>query len=165
MPADPSRSGLDSLAYWLAVGGGSGRLPKAPGTWGSLAAAIIGWWVLEISGTAVLNAMIGIGLLIGIWSAGRHARMTGAYDAGEVVIDEFVGQWIALLPVARLQVLDGGFIAVLFAFAAFRLFDIWKPWPIRAVEQRVGGGIGVMLDDIVAGIFAGALVFLVGRIL
>jgi phosphatidylglycerophosphatase A len=90
----------------------------------------------------------------GIWACGVHARKVGLYDPSECVIDEVAGQWIALIPIALMgHARDWRHYGL--AFLLFRLFDIWKPWPISAAE-RLPGGLGVMMDDIVAG-FAAAL--------
>jgi len=92
---------------------------------------------------------------VGIWAADRYGAVTQTSDASQVVIDEFAGQWIALLPVAFFMPNNGfGWIA---AFALFRLFDILKPGPIGILDKRLKGGLGVMADDILAGVFAAIL--------
>jgi phosphatidylglycerophosphatase A len=90
----------------------------------------------------------------GVWASGRYARAIGRGDPGSVVIDEIAGQWLAILPVA----LDWRYYIV--AFVLFRFTDITKPWPCRAAE-RAPGGVGIMLDDIVAGVYAGVLTWLI----
>lgn len=138
-------SSLALTVTWL----GSGYLPRAPGTWGSLAAlppaAAIHWaggpWALGLAGVAVAG--------LGIWACQRYLLGESA-DPPEVVIDEVAGQWLALVPLA----LDP--LHYLAGFAAFRLFDTLKPWPIRRLE-RLPGGWGVMLDDVAAGLAAGLL--------
>ena len=135
-----------------------GYVPKAPGTAGSLGALAFAWVLheyLNISG-----AYIGfLGLLLmapAIWAAGRIARDTGSKDPQVVVIDEVVGQWITLAGAVTLNAKS--WIA---AFALFRLFDIWKPPPVRRLE-RIPGGAGIVLDDAMAGIYAALVLYFAG---
>lgn len=137
----------------LALGLGSGLSPKAPGTAGSLLALLIYWPLADIG----LWAWVGIIVLasvIGIELCGWCAHRLGTHDHGAIVWDEFVGMWIAVLPAA------GHWPEMLAAFALFRFFDILKPWPIGWLDRRIGGGAGIMLDDIVAGIFAAIILWL-----
>ena len=122
-----------------------------PGTWGSLAALPFAWALLAIGGQGVLGAAISLAIAVGIWSCDVYVRETGKHDPSECVIDELAGQWIACMA-APLSL--PGFAV---AFLAFRLFDIWKPWPISAAEEA-RGGLGVMADDLVAGLFAAIVV-------
>lgn len=130
---------------------GIGFAPFAPGTWGSLAALPVAWVLMAGGGMQLLGAAIAAAIAIGIWSCDVYVNETGKSDPGECVIDELAGQWIACMA-APLSL--PGFAL---AFAAFRLFDIWKPWPISAAEEA-RGGLGVMADDLVAGLFAAILV-------
>jgi phosphatidylglycerophosphatase A len=142
----------------VATFGGVGKLRPAPGTWGSLAAlpaALVLAWIggpwLVVAATVALFAL-------GIPATRAEVAATGDHDPSQVVVDEVVGQWIALLPVlfgaARNDVaftaLWPGWIA---AFVLFRLFDIWKPGPVGWADRR-GDALGVMLDDVIAGVFA-----------
>lgn len=132
----------------LVCGLGSGFVPKAPGTFGSLAAVAI-WW-LALAGQPLLiqlAAIIAVTML-GTWLTGRVQARYQVNDPGAIVIDEFAGQWIALLfaPVTL-----WGMLA---AFGLFRLFDIFKPWPVGALERGVPGPFGVMIDDLAAGLMA-----------
>lgn len=137
------------LATWF----GSGLLPRAPGTWGSLAAlpcgALIAWaggpWALLLAALLLFPP--------GVWAAQLYAMRSGAADPGPVVVDEVVGQWLALVPAA----LDLPMYA--FAFLAFRFFDIVKVWPANWVDRRLPGGWGIMLDDVVAGVYAAAVTY------
>jgi phosphatidylglycerophosphatase A len=133
------------IATWF----GSGYLPKAPGTWGSLAALPFGWVILTVLPGALplLTASIVL-LFVGVWASSLHSDMLGTHDAGEIVVDEVVGQWI-VLAIAPFSPL--GWLA---AFLLFRFFDVLKPWPISWIDARVTGGWGIMLDDVVAGLFA-----------
>jgi phosphatidylglycerophosphatase A len=150
-----NNSGL-ALPWWhpaalIATGGGVGLLPAMPGTWASLAALPCAWVICSLGGTAALAAAVGAAFLLGWWAAARVARSSGQHDPGFIVIDEIAAQWLVLLAAP----LDWRCYAA--AFLLFRLFDITKPWPARLVERRVAGGLGIMLDDIVAGLYALAL--------
>ena len=139
-------------AHLLATWFGCGLLPKAPGTWGSLAAlpfaaALVWWggpWLLLGASIALFAA--------GLWASERYAQGAATKDPGAVVVDEVVGQWLALVPAA------GVFWLYLPGFLAFRLFDIVKPWPVSWADRELGGGLGIMLDDVLAGLYAAALV-------
>jgi phosphatidylglycerophosphatase A len=153
-PADRRRL-LASPAGWLACGFGSGLAPKAQGTFGSLA-AIVPWLLLrDLSPLAWLGIIV-VGFAIGVWACDVAGRILGVADHRSLVWDEFVGQWIALLPA-----LVAPWWAVVLGFALFRVFDVWKPWPIAWFDRRVKGGLGVMLDDVIAGIFAGIVLYLI----
>jgi phosphatidylglycerophosphatase A len=95
--------------------------------------------------------------IVGIWICGESARRIGVHDHGGIVLDEVVGMLLTLA-VAHPEPL---WIGV--AFASFRLFDIWKPWPIRDLDHRLSGGLGIMLDDVIAAVYAAAVVFLLQR--
>lgn len=142
---------LDRVAWLLATWFGCGLAPKAPGTAGSLgglaAAFLLGW-----NHTHLLAALV---LLTApaIWSATRVARNLGADDPSIVVVDEVLGQWVALCGALRFTPLS-----IALAFGLFRLFDIWKPFPVRQLEQ-LDGGVGIVADDLAAGVWA-ALVML-----
>lgn len=141
------------LATWF----GAGRLPRAPGTWGSIAALPIAWPILAWGGPMALLLATALIFLLGCWAADGYEKISGRHDPSEVVIDEVAGQWLALT-VAGLNLWM--FVG---AFLLFRLFDITKPWPIRWVERRFPGGLGIMLDDIVAGVFAAAILYGISR--
>ena len=137
----------------LATLGPVGRIRPAPGTWGSLAAllpaagmAMAGDWLLEIS--------VVVACIIGVKAADIYEAHSGKKDASEVVIDELAGQWIALL------VIPFDWRWWVTAFLLFRLFDIAKPGPVKMAE-RLPGGIGVMADDVVAGVLVAALLLVV----
>ena len=127
---------------------GSGFAPTAPGTFGSLAAVGI-WWLLLADLALVWQlAAIVIVTMLGTWLTGRVQARYQVKDPGAIVVDEFAGQWIALLFVPMTL---WGFTA---AFILFRLFDILKPWPVGALERGVPGAFGVMVDDLAAGLMA-----------
>ncbi len=150
------RALLASPAGWLACGFGSGLTPVAQGTFGSLA-ALLPWLLLrELPLLAYLLVLL-IGFAVGVWACDVAGRALGVDDHRSLVWDEFIGQWIALLPllVPALLPASGFQWWMIFAgFVLFRLFDVWKPWPIRWMDRRLKGGMGVMVDDVVAGIFA-----------
>lgn len=148
---------LDKLLYSLGVGLGSGLSPKAPGTAGSfLVLFLVPLWMCL--GTYPSIGVMAIAAMIGIPICSRTAQLMGVHDDGRIVWDEFVGQsmvFIPMLALGKLTTLDGmTLINILIAFGLFRLFDIWKPWPIRYFDRSVHGGFGIMIDDILAGLFA-----------
>jgi phosphatidylglycerophosphatase A len=143
-----------TLAGLIATVGGVGLLKPAPGSWGSALAVALGYGVFLIGGLPLLLVFIALFTAVGIWAAEVYGRATGISDNGAIVIDEVAGQWIALIPAALM--LPGQLWPWIAAFTLFRLFDIWKPWPIRWADRSVKGGWGVMLDDLLAGIAAAA---------
>jgi phosphatidylglycerophosphatase A len=133
--------------HWLAYGFGSGLLPVAPGSWGTLAAIPLYLLLVPLP----VAAYVGVTLLafaVGVWACGRVGKELGVHDHPAIVWDEVVGLLITLTAVPR------GWPWLLGGVALFRLFDIWKPWPIGPVDRRVKGGVGVMLDDVLAGLMA-----------
>ncbi|HET6185146.1 MAG TPA: phosphatidylglycerophosphatase A [Acetobacteraceae bacterium] len=136
-------------ARLIAAAGGLGHVPRAPGTAASAAAVIVGWVLLRQSPT-LLGAAIAIAILFGFWSLSRLPEAEA--DPGWVVIDEVAGQFLALLGLVG----GAGGPGVLAAFLLFRLFDIAKPGPVGWADRR-GGATGVMLDDLIAGLLAAAL--------
>jgi phosphatidylglycerophosphatase A len=153
-PADRRRL-LASPAGWIACGFGSGLTPKAQGTFGSLA-AILPWLLLRTLSVPAWVGVIALAFALGVWVCHIAGRIIGVDDHRSLVWDEFVGLWITLLPA-----LVAPWWAVVAGFVLFRLFDVWKPWPIAWFDHRVKGGFGVMLDDVIAGIFAGIVLYLV----
>lgn len=143
------------VATWFGVG----FLPIAPGTWGSLATIPIAHLVAVLSGAwGLAGFALGIAM-IGVHAAGETARLRGAPDPPEVVVDEVAGQSIALLPVyalVRPEAVGLRIAAVLTVFVLFRILDVWKPGPIGWLE-RLPGGWGIMADDLLGGAVAAAL--------
>ena len=135
-----------------------GFLRPAPGTWGSLAALPVAWGLHTLGGFWFLLNMTVFAFLTGLIATQKVTQGTKDHDPGWIVIDEVVGMWIALFPVsygaqrmgADITALWPGWIA---AFVLFRLFDIWKPWLVGRADAR-GDALGVMLDDVIAGVFA-----------
>jgi phosphatidylglycerophosphatase A len=130
-----------------AFGFGAGLAPKAPGTAGTLLGVLLAWATLPMS--VNLRLLLGIVLfVVGVWLCGSAGRRTGVHDHPGIVWDEIVAMYLVLL---TLPVSTGYWIA---AYILFRLFDIWKPWPIRDLDHRLGGGLGTMLDDLLAALYA-----------
>jgi phosphatidylglycerophosphatase A len=142
-------------AFLLATWFGCGRSPWAPGTAGSAAALAIGFALHRYAGFAGWHfLLLGAALFFpAVWAAGVAARASGIEDPGFVVVDEVLGQWIALAGARPFN-----WVSALAAFALFRLFDIWKPPPVRQLES-LPGGLGINADDAMAGCYA-ALVLL-----
>lgn len=137
---------------------GVGYIRSAPGTWGSLVALPWGWLLHVLGGFPLLALAVVAGFAKGWWATAKITAGSDDHDPSEIVVDEVVGQWIALLPLSYaawtrgldMLVMWPGWIA---AFLLFRLFDIWKPWLVGWADAR-GDALGVMLDDVIAGIFA-----------
>jgi phosphatidylglycerophosphatase A len=138
---------LKSPVHFLAFGLGSGLSPKAPGTAGTLAAVPLYLLLLQLPLAYYVLALL-VATVFGVWVCGKSSQLLGVHDHGGIVWDEFVGFWITML------MAPPGWLWLLCGFVLFRVFDIWKPWPIRAVDRKVEGGLGIMLDDILAGAFA-----------
>jgi phosphatidylglycerophosphatase A len=145
-------SALRDPVHFLAFGFGAGLLPRAPGTWGSLVALPAVWWLVELPWPwriGVVAAVIGAGIFI----CGESARRLGKHDDQRIVFDEIAGVLLTGLAVTEKSLVS---LALVFVF--FRLFDIVKPWPIRDVDHSLKGGLGIMLDDLIAAVFAAACV-------
>ncbi|HJP50523.1 MAG: phosphatidylglycerophosphatase A [Pseudomonadales bacterium] len=133
--------------YFLAMGCGSGLVPKMPGTAGSLLALVF-YFILAQAGTWLYATVVLIALGFGVWLCDRVARDMQMKDPSSIVWDEFVGVWIALF------MLPGGWYWVLAGFVLFRFFDILKPWPVNWLDENLTGGAGIMMDDVVAAIYS-----------
>lgn len=132
----------------LAFGFGSGCSTIAPGTMGTIAAVPLYVFLMaELSLIPYLMVCV-VSFVVGCYLCDIASKALGVHDHGGIVWDEFVGYWIAMIAAPQ------GFVWVLVGFALFRLFDIWKPYPIDALDARVHGGFGIMLDDLVAGVYA-----------
>ena len=149
---------MDRLIMFLATGGYSGLLPKCPGTWGSIAALVPWFFLRDLSPNNYL-LMLGLVFVIGVAVAGSAEKILDKPDAGPIVIDEFLGLFIALSAAPNHPA------AWLCGLALFRLFDILKPFPVSWFDQRLHGGIGIMLDDVIAGLYALVCLQLLSRLL
>lgn len=143
---DTRRIALRSPTGFLAFGFGSGLSRFAPGTVGTLAAVPPGLLLKQLPPAGYWAALLLL-FLAGIYLCGAASRALGRADPGGIVWDEMVAYWLA---VALLPLAWSWWLA---AFVLFRLFDILKPWPIRQLERRLGGGLGVMLDDVFAALY------------
>jgi phosphatidylglycerophosphatase A len=136
---------VDRLAFAIASAGGAGCSPLVPGTVGSFV-TLVALWLIPFSQLALFATFVAVTLL-GIWAGGRVERTLGTKDPGVVVIDEVAGMILSVLTLPRT-------VGVLLAaFVLFRIFDIWKPFPARQ-SQSLAGGLGVMIDDVIAGLYA-----------
>lgn len=153
-PADIDLAALKYPSVLYATGLGSGLLPKAPGTWGSVLG--VGLWCCGVGSLSLLAAVVLLVVMfvLGLVAIRAMQQRFGVMDAPEIVIDEILGVWVALLFVPL--TLDSWWIVAL-GFGAFRLFDIYKPWPVSWADQ-MHTPIGVMLDDLLAGGLALAVV-------
>ena len=133
--------------HWLAFGFGSGLLPKAPGTWGTLVGIPFFLLLSSLPLAGYLLATLAL-FGLGVWVCGKVGRELGVHDHPAIVWDEVVGYLVTMTAVP----VDWGWL--LGGFLLFRLFDILKPWPVRWFDRRVPGGVGVMADDLVAGLMA-----------
>ena len=144
-------SWFNRCIVFCGVGFGSGLAPKAPGTFGSAFALLFVPIWLSLGFTLRLIAIL-IMSVVGIYICGQTAKVINVHDDGRIVWDEFAGQSITFLPLLYLQQIN--WIWVITGFILFRIFDVWKPWPIRVIDRQVHGGFGIMLDDIIAGVWA-----------
>jgi len=140
-------STLKHPVHFLALGCGSGCAPKLPGTAGTLVGVLL-YLPLQTLYWPIYVGIVLILFLVGIWLCGKTAKDLGVHDHPAIVWDEIVGYLVAMVLV------PSGWQWLLAGFVLFRLFDIWKPWPIHLIDKRVGGGFGIMLDDVIAGVYA-----------
>jgi len=147
--SDPalSKLSLKNPIHFLALGFGSGLAPKAPGTFGTLAALPLYFLMMHLS-LPVFIALTLVITIVGFWICDIAAKDMQVHDHGAIVWDEVAGMLITMIaaPVGLLPLVVG--------FALFRFFDIIKPWPIKLLDRHVKGGFGIMIDDVLAGVFA-----------
>jgi len=142
--------------HLLAFGFGAGLAPKAPGTFGTLAAVPF-YLVLARLPLSAYLAVLAIVIVAGIWICGRTSRDLGVHDHPGIVWDEFAGFYVTMIAA------PAGWLWVVVGFVLFRVFDILKPWPIGWLDRRVQGGVGIMLDDLLAGAYAWVVLQLLAR--
>ena len=165
-PLPTTATMLDRLVYWLGLGLGSGLPRRAPGTWGTVGGLIVAIPLLSLGFVPFLIITI-LSCVIGSWICGRTSELMGGHDNPHIVWDEWAGMWLTLLPLSYMGIADGNFwqniaqissiVAIIIAFILFRFFDIIKPPPIGWADKKVAGGLGIMLDDIIAGVMAAAV--------
>jgi phosphatidylglycerophosphatase A len=144
-------------AHCIALGAGAGLAPRAPGTVGTLLAWAIYVFAAPAGGRWPALALIGAAFALGIWACARTARALGKGDPGAIVWDEMVAFWLVLALAPQSLVWQA------IAFVLFRVFDIWKPQPIRYCDRAVKGGFGIMLDDLLAALYSLLILALAGR--
>lgn len=163
-PKPPARLILTTPEHLVAFGLGAGLAPRAPGTVGTLWGVVL-WLPLQFLpplGYAVALAAL---VAFGIWICGRSARLLGVHDAPGIVFDEVVGFLVTATPLLPAFGLASDGRWLIAAFVLFRAFDIFKPWPIRRLDQTVHGGFGIMLDDLVAGLYGAAVLLVLTALL
>jgi phosphatidylglycerophosphatase A len=138
---------LSNPVHFAAFGFGSGCSPFAPGTFGTLVGVLLYLAMQSLSLWSYLVLVL-VAFILGTWFCAKASRALGVHDHGGIVWDEFVGYWITMFAAPQ------GWEWIVGGFLLFRLFDIWKPQPIKFVDQRVHGGFGIMLDDVLAGVYA-----------
>lgn len=144
---DLNRKVMTHPVHFLAFGFGSGLAPVAPGTFGTLMAVPLYLLLAELPLIPYLIVVL-IVCITGVWICDKSSKLLGVHDHGGIVWDEFAGFFITMIAAPE------GWLWIVIGFALFRLFDIWKPWPISILDEKVDGGLGIMIDDIVAGIYA-----------
>ena len=146
---DVAKSRLKMSNPWhlLAVGFGSGLSPIVPGTMGSLA-AIPFWYLMTFLPWQLYSLVVMLGICIGVYLCHQTAKDMGVHDHGGIVIDEFVGMFISVM------CYPANYWYAFLAFVLFRIFDILKPFPVSLADKKVAGGFGIMIDDVLAGIYA-----------
>jgi phosphatidylglycerophosphatase A len=143
---------LRDPVHFVAFGFGAGLAPRAPGTFGSAVGVVAAWWLLELPLVARVAIVLAV-IVAGIFVCGESARRLGRHDDQRIVFDEIAGVLLTSLAVAEKSV-----FALALVFVLFRVFDIWKPWPIRDVDHSLKGGLGIMLDDLIAAVYAAVCV-------
>ena len=131
----------------LSLGFGAGLAPRAPGTVGTLVALLPYWFLAQLPLPLYL-AMVALGFVAGVYLCAYTSRALGVHDHSGIVWDEFVGYWVTMIAVPP------AWQWILLGFVLFRVFDIVKPWPVKIADQKLKGGFGVMLDDLLAGVYA-----------
>ncbi|MBE0406601.1 phosphatidylglycerophosphatase A family protein [Psychrobacter sp. AOP22-C1-22] len=168
-PLPANATTLDRVVYWLGLGLGSGLPRRAPGTWGTVGGLIVAVPLLSLGFVPFLIITL-LSCIFGVWICGRTSELMGGHDNPHIVWDEWAGMWLTLLPLSYMGVANDNFwqtitqpsfmSAHIIAFILFRFFDIIKPPPIGWADKKVAGGLGIMLDDIIAGVMA-AVVWIV----
>ncbi len=149
---------MKKITLALATGFGSGYIPWASGTWGSAVGLLVLFGLQSLSPLSFLITLIAL-FFLGVWASTEAEKFFGEKDSGKIVIDEVVGQLISLFLIPL------SWKSVLLGFLLFRLFDMWKPFPARWFQDHLKGGWGVMMDDVMAGIYVNFLLRLLGHYL
>lgn len=149
---------MRQIILFLASGAGSGYIPFAPGTWGSAVGLLVYWLLLRLPQWPLAVTVAAV-VFLSCWIAGLAEELLAAKDPQVIVIDEVAGMLVALM------FLPASGRVVLAAFVLFRLFDIWKPFPARWIQENLPGGWGVVGDDVMAGIYANLVLQIVLRVI
>jgi len=144
---DLNRKVLSNPVHFLAFGFGSGLAPFAPGTFGTLAAIPL-YLLMNTQSLTIYLLITLVVSIVGIWICDKSSNLLGVHDHSGIVWDEFAGFFVTMIAA------PAGWLWVVVGFSLFRLFDIWKPWPISVLDKKVHGGLGIMVDDILAGVFS-----------
>lgn len=162
-PLPANASLIDTVVYLLGLGLGSGLPKRAPGTWGSVGGLVIAIPLMSLGFWPFFIITL-LSCIVGVWICGRASELMGVHDDPHIVWDEWSGIWITLLPFCYLGVGTTTYwrditqplsiLSIVIAFILFRFFDIIKPPPIDWADKKVSGGLGIMLDDIIAGVMA-----------
>jgi len=150
---------LRDPVHFLAFGFGAGLAPRAPGTAGSLVGVVAAYGLLELPVVWRVGVVLAV-VAFGIWLCGESARRLERHDDQRIVFDEIAGVLLTALAVPK-----NGLLELALVFVLFRFFDILKPWPIRDVDHRLGGGLGIMLDDLIAALYAAVCVVTIRALL
>jgi len=154
--SDTSKFNLANPVHFLALGFGSGLLKPGPGTWGTLSAIPLYYALahLLVLPLPTYLAVVVMSFLVGVYLCGKTAEDVGVHDHGAIVWDEIVGFFITMIAI------NPTWTNIIVGFVLFRIFDILKPWPIKVVDRSVHGGFGIMIDDVIAGLVACAILHL-----
>lgn len=144
----PAKVVLTNPVHFLAFGLGSGLSPMAPGTTGTMAAIPLAWLMAEYLTLPLYLAVTLVAMVLGFWICGRSSEMLGVHDHRGIVWDEFVGYFITMIAVPQT------WYWILLGFLLFRFFDIFKPWPAKQFDASLHNGVGIMIDDVIAGLYA-----------
>ncbi|MDX1335391.1 MAG: phosphatidylglycerophosphatase A [Gammaproteobacteria bacterium] len=144
----PAKVVLTNPVHFLAFGLGSGLSPVAPGTTGTMAAIPLAWLMAEYLTLPLYLAVTLVAMVVGFWICGRSSEMLGVHDHRGIVWDEFVGYFITMIAVPQT------WYWILLGFLLFRFFDIFKPWPAKQFDASLHNGVGIMIDDVIAGLYA-----------
>ncbi len=164
-PCPKTVTTFEKCIYWFGIGLGSGLPKKAPGTWGTVGGLLVALPIMHLEFVGFLMITL-LGCMVGSYICGKTSELMAVHDDPHIVFDEWVGVWIALLPVVYLgqKAMPLAWISILLVFLLFRLFDILKPFPINWADKKVSGGFGIMLDDILAGIMSAVVWILVATL-
>lgn len=144
---------MEHIYKFMATGCYSGYLPVAPGTWGTLVGVVLFWFLGWLSPVVYIITVVAF-IFFSIWAAERARRIFGGDDPPQIVIDEIAGYLVTM------AFHKPAWVIIVIGFLLFRIFDIIKPWPVNWIDRRLSGGAGIVLDDVMAGVYANAALFI-----